>query len=199
MFRLVTRLALTSAAIYRYYPQVHYASRAMGRTLKYRTTNWKYKTAYPKVTMEEAEKRLGFMFNDLVLAIIMPIVIAFKSKTGRDLRLQREKESIAVDSKTGGYEEFAMVDMIGVGNRKFVFLVEAKKSSLGEGKRQCLLAMKDMGDRNGGGLVYGFATTGEQWQMLRPLPGTDGRALQVSQDEESVRFLQETADDGRAL
>ncbi|RPB00452.1 hypothetical protein L873DRAFT_1680721 [Choiromyces venosus 120613-1] len=60
-----------------------------------------------------------------------------------------------------------MVDMVGVGNRKFVFLVEAKKSSLGEAKRRCLLAMKDMGDSNGGDIVYGFVTTGEQWQMFR--------------------------------
>ncbi|RPA98853.1 hypothetical protein L873DRAFT_1686100, partial [Choiromyces venosus 120613-1] len=30
----------------------------------------------------------------------------------------------------------------------------------------CLLAMKDMRDRNGEGKVYSFVTTGEQWQML---------------------------------
>lgn len=33
--------------------------------------------------------------------------------------------------------------------------------------RQCLLAMKDVRDNNGGGVVYGFVTTGESWQMLR--------------------------------
>ncbi|RPA92424.1 hypothetical protein L873DRAFT_1817612, partial [Choiromyces venosus 120613-1] len=218
MFRLATKLALKSAGIYRYGPQVHYASRAMG-TL----------TAYSKVTMQEAEKRLGFMVrefeknaisvshllaqykpeieglgkdeiqktkeqvydnivqfiegegyptesdedfkeanvNDLVLLIILPILTAFRRKTGRNLYLQREKEIIAADSETGGYQEFVMVGFIGVGNQKFVFVVEAKKSSVGQAKRQCLLAMKDIADRNGGGVVYGFVTTGEEWQMFR--------------------------------
>ncbi|RPA90860.1 hypothetical protein L873DRAFT_376842 [Choiromyces venosus 120613-1] len=105
--------------------------------------------------------------NDLVFTILAPIVTAFRRKTGRDIYLQREKQITAVDLKTGGYQEFVLVDLIGVGNQKFVFVVEAKKSSLGEAKRQCLLAMKDMGDRNDGGVVYGFVTTGEQWQMLR--------------------------------
>ncbi|RPA92374.1 hypothetical protein L873DRAFT_1750523 [Choiromyces venosus 120613-1] len=104
--------------------------------------------------------------------MLIPILTAFRRKTGRDLVLRREKEIIGMDSETGGYQEFVLVDTIGMGNQKFVFVVEAKKSSLGEAKRQCLLAMKDMGDHNGGGVVYGFITTGEQWQMLR-YDGTD--------------------------
>lgn len=32
---------------------------------------------------------------------------------------------------------------------------------------QCLLALKDMGDRNHGAVVYGFITTGLTWRMLR--------------------------------
>ena len=32
--------------------------------------------------------------------------------------------------------------------------------------KQCLLSMKDMGDNNAGGNVYGFATMGESWRML---------------------------------
>ncbi|RPA91443.1 hypothetical protein L873DRAFT_1794845 [Choiromyces venosus 120613-1] len=99
--------------------------------------------------------------NDLVLFIILPILMAFTRMMGRDLRLRREKEIISVDSETGGYQEFVVVDMIGVGNRKFVFVLEAKKSSVGEAMRQCLLAMKDIGENNGGGVVYGFVTTGE--------------------------------------
>ncbi|KAG0635652.1 hypothetical protein HOY80DRAFT_1024944 [Tuber brumale] len=105
--------------------------------------------------------------NDLVFAILAPIVTDFRRKTGRDICLLREKQIIAVDSKTYGYEEFVLVDLIGMKGQKFVFVVEAKTSSLGEANRQCLLAMKDMGDRNGGSVVYGFVTTGEQWQMLR--------------------------------
>ncbi|RPA94612.1 hypothetical protein L873DRAFT_1700889 [Choiromyces venosus 120613-1] len=59
------------------------------------------------------------------------------------------------------------MDFIGVGDRKFVFVVEPKKSSVGHAKRQCLLALKGMGDNNDGGILYGFVTSGEQWQMIR--------------------------------
>jgi len=31
----------------------------------------------------------------------------------------------------------------------------------------CLLAMKDMGDSNLGGVVNGFVDTGNSWRMLR--------------------------------
>ncbi|RPA94614.1 hypothetical protein L873DRAFT_1700785 [Choiromyces venosus 120613-1] len=65
------------------------------------------------------------------------------------------------------------MDFIVVGGRKFVFVVEAKKSSVRQAKRQCLLALKDIWDNNGGGIVYGFVTSGEQWQMIR----YDGMAL----------------------
>jgi len=44
--------------------------------------------------------------------------------------------------------------------------VEAKRSSLGQALKQCLLALKDMGDINGDGKVYGFVTTGKSWQMV---------------------------------
>ncbi|KAG0138697.1 hypothetical protein HOY82DRAFT_544583 [Tuber indicum] len=95
--------------------------------------------------------------NDLLFSILTPIVADFRGKTGRDICLLREKQIIAPDSRTQGYQKFVL---------KYVFVMEAKKSPLGEAKRQCLLAMKDMGDQNGGGVVYGFVTTGEQWQML---------------------------------
>ncbi|KAG0642766.1 hypothetical protein HOY80DRAFT_998230 [Tuber brumale] len=196
---------------------------------KNRSTNIISKTAYSKVSLAEAEKRLGFMFmdferlgippshmlaeakpvidglgkdqvqetkekvyarilefvecegyptesledfkeaniNDLVFSILAPIVSDFRERTGRNICLLREKQITAPDSKTYSYQEFVLVDLIGLENEKYVFVVEARKSSLREAKRQCLLAMKDMGDRNGGGVVYGFVTTGEQWQMLR--------------------------------
>ncbi|KAG0643675.1 hypothetical protein HOY80DRAFT_944802 [Tuber brumale] len=105
--------------------------------------------------------------NDLVFTILAPIVTDFRRKTGRNTCLCREKQVTALDSQTYGYQELVLVDLIGLEHEKYVFVVEAKKSSLGEANRQCLLAMKDMGDRNGGGVVYGFITTGEQWQMLR--------------------------------
>lgn len=86
---------------------------------------------------------------------------------GRKLRLHREKTITAVDGKMGGFQEFVTIDMIGVGDQKYVFVVEAKKSSVGEAKIQCLLPMKDMQSNNGGGVVFGFVTSGQQWQMIR--------------------------------
>ncbi|KAF8543477.1 hypothetical protein BDD12DRAFT_874574 [Trichophaea hybrida] len=61
-------------------------------------------------------------------------------------------------------EEFVVIDLISVGEEKFIFIVEAKRSSLGLAMKQCLLAMKD---NNGGGTVYGFVTTGDSWRMIR--------------------------------
>ena len=72
-----------------------------------------------------------------------------------------------MDLKTGGYQEFVTVDAIGVWNMKFVLVVEVKKFSIGESKKEYLLAIKDIGDRNGGGAVCSFVTTGELWKMIR--------------------------------
>ena len=48
-----------------------------------------------------------------------------------------------------------------------MLIIEAKKSSIGEAFKQCMLSMRDMRDGNGSGIVYGSCTTGESWQMLR--------------------------------
>ena len=37
--------------------------------------------------------------------------------------------------------------------------------SLGQAMGSCLLAMKDMGDSNQVGVVYGFVTTGDCWRL----------------------------------
>jgi len=58
------------------------------------------------------------------------------------------------------------MDLISMEEEKYVFVVEAKRSSLGKAIRQCTLAVKDMRDGNGEGKVYGFVTTGEIWQMF---------------------------------
>ncbi|RPB15816.1 hypothetical protein P167DRAFT_542534 [Morchella conica CCBAS932] len=105
--------------------------------------------------------------SDLVYITLHPILFDFKRKTGRTVRLLREKEIVSTDGETGGTEEFVMVDLVSVTEEKFIFIVEAKRSSLGQAMKQCLLAMKDMRDNNGGvGEVYGFVTTAEFWQML---------------------------------
>jgi hypothetical protein len=42
---------------------------------------------------------------------------------------------------------------------------------------QCLLAMKDTRDINGGGEVYGFVTTGKAWRMLK----YDGTSFELTE------------------
>lgn len=103
----------------------------------------------------------------LVYATICPIIDDFLRLSGRkNLRLRSEKEILSNDGETGGEEEFVVMDLISVDEEKDVFIVEAMRSSIGKGLRQCALAMKDMRDHNGEGKVYGFVTTGEHWQML---------------------------------
>ena len=132
--------------------------------------------------------------DHLVYTIIVPVLNDFICRTGRkDIQLKCEKEIISTDSETGGEEEFVVVDMISVGQENFIFVVESK-SSVGKAMRQCLLAMKDMRDNNGDGKVYGFVTTGENWQMLE----YDGTSFRMSEsiavifgsmDEDKQRWL----------
>jgi hypothetical protein len=107
--------------------------------------------------------------NDLVYAIIIKILSGFSDATGRDgLRLKREKHIISTDSTTHGYQEFVVVDRISVLQKKFVLVIEAKKESISQAMKQCLLALKDMSEKNGRrSVVYGFCTTGERWRMVR--------------------------------
>jgi len=105
--------------------------------------------------------------NDLVYTIIAPVIAACSVKLERTIRLPREKKIAAVDGKYGGYQEFVTVDLIGVSKTKFIFVIEAKWTTLAEAKIQCLLAIMDMGEINHGGVVYEFITTGYHWQMIR--------------------------------
>jgi hypothetical protein len=105
-------------------------------------------------------------FTDLVVIIICPIVSLFKRKTGRDICLLRKKEIVSIDSETGGYGDFVAVDNIGVAEQRVIFVIEAD-SSFGEAMKLFLLAMKDARDNNGGGEVYGFLMTEDNWRMLR--------------------------------
>ncbi|RPB25755.1 hypothetical protein L211DRAFT_782464, partial [Terfezia boudieri ATCC MYA-4762] len=49
---------------------------------------------------------------------------------------------------------------------KYIFIIEAKRDSLGAAMKPCLLSMKDLGDGNHGGVVFGFIATGESWKKL---------------------------------
>ena len=70
---------------------------------------------------------------------------------------------MAEGEETSGYEKFMAIDWIGITEKRYILIVEAKRESLG----QCLLTMKGIGDRNHEGVVYGFVTTGVSWRMLR--------------------------------
>jgi len=111
--------------------------------------------------------------TDLTLLIVLPVITTLKRVTKRNLDLRREKHLISPDRKTHGYQEFVGIDVVRIGERKFVFVVEAKKTDLGLAKKHCFLALKDMQANNGGGTVYGFVTTGEHWQMV----SYDGQAF----------------------
>jgi len=104
--------------------------------------------------------------NDLVAFTIYPILATIKDETTRALYLTREKEIASIDSATSGVEEFVVMDWISVGEKKYVTIVEAKKVFLGEAQKQCFLALRNMRDRNGGGMVYGFVTMGDSWRMI---------------------------------
>jgi len=65
--------------------------------------------------------------NDLVLYTIGPILCHFILKTGRNsLQILREKEIISTDSVTDGMEEFAVMDLISVKERNYVFIIEQR-------------------------------------------------------------------------
>ena len=83
-----------------------------------------------------------------------PILTTFKKETGRSVpHLRREKAIIPMDSATAGREEFIVMDVI---TKKFVLVVESRKSCTGEGMKHCLLAMRDMYDNSWVGSVYGL-------------------------------------------
>ncbi|KAF8419565.1 hypothetical protein EV426DRAFT_719911 [Tirmania nivea] len=71
----------------------------------------------------------------------------------RWLLASRPAGVIAVESETGGYEEFVVMDIIGIKEEKFVIVVEAKASCVGLALKQCLLALKDIQENNDGGAV----------------------------------------------
>ncbi|KAF8538993.1 hypothetical protein BDD12DRAFT_883625 [Trichophaea hybrida] len=131
---------------------------------------------YLKIEGNPSEANADFKeanINDLVYVTIHPILFDFTCRTGRDIRLLREKEIVSMEFETGDTEEFVVVDLISVTEEKFVLVIEARRSSLRQAMKQCLLSMKDMRDVNDGGEVYGFVRTGETWRMLK----YDGKSL----------------------
>ena len=137
-----------------------------------------------EVSLVDRSQFMEANVNDLVLFIITPVIYEFKYRTGRKgIKLFRKKKITSEDSKTGGYEEFVVADTVSLTERKYILIIEAKRVSIHAEMGQCLLAMKDMGDSNHGGVVYGFITTGDSWRML----SYDGGSFQVT-DQFQVVF-----------
>ena len=61
------------------------------------------------------------------------------------------------------------MDLIKLKQEEYILIVAAKRTSVGQAMKQCLLAMKDdMHDTNGDqGSIYGFVTTGKSWRMVK--------------------------------
>jgi len=61
------------------------------------------------------------------------------------------------------------MDRIKVTEQKFVCIVEGKRGSIGEGVKQCLLALKDGWENNNlkDSFLYGLVTMGENWEVYR--------------------------------
>ena len=122
--------------------------------------------------------------NDLVYSIISPVIHFMQQETGHKLRLTREKEIASIDDLTGGQEEFVLLDYITVTEERYLLIIEAKKSSIGVGMKQILLALKDAWDNNRKcGYVHGFVTTGVDWRWIR----YDGESF-VKSDDMRVLF-----------
>ena len=75
---------------------------------------------------------------------------------------------VLVDCKTGEYEEFAVLDSYRTSatEEEHILIIKMTTTPLDAAMGQRLLALTEMSDRNKGGIVYGFVTTGESWRML---------------------------------
>jgi len=105
--------------------------------------------------------------KDLICFLLYPTVSHLQRKTGRNVRLRRDKEILSEESEMGDREEYLSIALILVDGEEFILVIGAKECFFfGEAMKQCLLTMKDMRDRNGVGEVYGFVMTGETWKML---------------------------------
>jgi hypothetical protein len=106
--------------------------------------------------------------SDNVGTVLIAMVSYYKRTMHRnDLELSREKQIISKDERVGGNVEFIVTQEINVENNRYVLVVEAKRDSLGNGLKQLLLSLKCMWDvNNDQKMVYGFITTGINWQVV---------------------------------
>lgn len=73
-------------------------------------------------------------WGDLVYTIICPIINFIRQETtGHNLWLTREKEILSIDEKTGGKEEFVVLNYIDL------LIIEAKRSAINSASRSSTL------------------------------------------------------------
>ncbi|KAG0136442.1 hypothetical protein HOY82DRAFT_624787 [Tuber indicum] len=104
--------------------------------------------------------------NDIVAFTIYPLIALFNDVNKQKLHLSREKEIATFNSRSRRRDEYLVLDSIFCNDKKCVLVAESRGHLLGEARKQCFLSLKDMRDCNGGGTVYGFVTTGEDWRMI---------------------------------
>lgn len=117
--------------------------------------------------------------TDFVGLILQAMVANYKCTMNRvDLKLSREKQIISNDEHVGGKMEFIVMQKIIAGNTLYIIIVEVKRDSLGKGLTQLLLALKSVWEVNDDGkVVYGFLTTGINWQTVT----YDGQTWKLSE------------------
>lgn len=106
--------------------------------------------------------------TDLAGIILISTIADFRNQENTlGIKLRREKAIVSKDKETGGIEEFVVVDVINVNLDRYILIIEAKRSTIAESLKQCVLALKDAYDNNNDNkCIYGFLTTGLSWQLV---------------------------------
>ena len=126
---------------------------------------------FPEATISPMNESV---VTDNVGIILQAMVSHFVRVIGRSvLKLSREKQIISKDEQVGGNMEFIVTHSISTRKIRYVLVVEAKRDSLGKGLIQLLLALKSISEiNNDQQMVYGFLTTGIDWQLVTSDGGT---------------------------
>ncbi|KAF8416263.1 hypothetical protein EV426DRAFT_433046 [Tirmania nivea] len=109
----------------------------------------------------------------LVYTIVLPIVTDFRRKTGRNIRLTREKKIVSTDNTVVGEEEFVIWTGSRLRKRNLCASWKARGVLLERALNSVCLALKDGWENYNlkDNFLYGFVTTGEDWRMFRYFRG----------------------------
>ena len=164
--------------------------------IKYRLNNLLQKTAPEELKKKIFERLIDCMdsegFPEATIApmnesvatdyvgMILIAMVAHRNRTMHhdELILSREKQIISKDEQFGENMEFVIFQVINDESTRYVLVVEAKCDSLGKGLTQLLLGLKSTWDiNNDQKSVYGFVTTGINWQLVT----YDGQTWKLSE------------------